>query len=148
GRDWPTSVAPSFVGYSIGRWIDDDGDGRYDALEVETRGIKGLRAFDSSGVPLHRQGETVVRERIALDRADRSMLLNEITTIDDALTRPWTVTRKYQRERDVIWAEHVCKEDNRHVFLGKENYMLSADGFLMPTRKNQAPPDLRHFGEA
>lgn len=34
GRDWPAEVEPSFEGYSIGKWIDDDGDGRYDVLEI------------------------------------------------------------------------------------------------------------------
>jgi len=28
----------SSIGYSIGKWIDEDGDGRYDTLEAETRG--------------------------------------------------------------------------------------------------------------
>ena len=36
-------------------------------------------------------------------------------------------------------------ESNNHVVIGKENYFLSADGFLMPTKKDQAPPDLRYF---
>ncbi len=37
GRDWPTDLdpAPTYAGYSIGRWIDEDGDGVYDVLEVE-----------------------------------------------------------------------------------------------------------------
>jgi hypothetical protein len=29
--------------------------------------------------------------------------------------------------------------------IGKDAYMLSAEGFLMPTKKDQAPPDLRYF---
>jgi hypothetical protein len=29
--------------------------------------------------------------------------------------------------------------------IGKENYFLSGDGFLMPIRKDQPPPDLRYF---
>src|SRR5436190_21311948 len=38
GRDWPKGeVQPTFVGYSIAKWIDQDGDGKYDVLEVETR---------------------------------------------------------------------------------------------------------------
>src|SRR5215471_2721150 len=36
GRSWPKTIEPSFSGYSIGKWIDVDG--RYDVLEVETRG--------------------------------------------------------------------------------------------------------------
>jgi len=31
------------------------------------------------------------------------------------------------------------------VAIGKESYYLSADGLLMPAKKNQAPPDLRYF---
>src|SRR5262249_20577407 len=27
GRDWPTDVEPTYAGYSIGRWIDEDHDG-------------------------------------------------------------------------------------------------------------------------
>jgi hypothetical protein len=29
--------------------------------------------------------------------------------------------------------------------IGKEDYFLSADGALMPSRKDQPPPDLRYF---
>jgi hypothetical protein len=29
GRDWPESGEPTYAGYSIGRWIDEDGDGRF-----------------------------------------------------------------------------------------------------------------------
>jgi hypothetical protein len=55
------------------------------------------------------------------------------------------VIKKYRRYRDFIWVENNCAEGNQHVGIGKENYMLSADGLLMPARKNQAPPDLRYF---
>jgi hypothetical protein len=34
GRDWPKEVEPSFQGYSIGKWIDADGRGRFNLLEV------------------------------------------------------------------------------------------------------------------
>ena len=45
-----------------------------------------------------------------------------------------------------IWSPHgVCAESNNHVSIGKENYYLSADGYLMPTKKGQPPPDLRYF---
>jgi hypothetical protein len=33
GRDWPAAIEPSYQGYSIGKWIDEDGDGRYEVLE-------------------------------------------------------------------------------------------------------------------
>jgi hypothetical protein len=31
------------------------------------------------------------------------------------------------------------------VEIAGQGYMISADGFLMPVRKNQPPPDLRYF---
>jgi hypothetical protein len=37
GRDWPNEIKPTYGGYSIGKWVNEDGDGRYDVLEVETR---------------------------------------------------------------------------------------------------------------
>jgi len=29
--------------------------------------------------------------------------------------------------------------------IGRESYFMSADGMLMPVRKNQPPPDSRYF---
>jgi len=144
-RDWPAEIKPSFEGYSIGKWTDEDGDGRYDALEVETRGFKGPRTFDADGLPLHKNNRTRVKERIYLDKANRDLLHAEITTIDDALTRPWTVTRNYNREHHPVWPEYLCTEANNHIRIGREVYLRSADGHLMPTRKDQPPPDLRYF---
>ena len=37
---------------------------------------------------------------------------------------------------------------NNHVMVGKEYYFLSGDGYLMPTRKDQPPPDPRYFKTA
>jgi hypothetical protein len=148
GRQWPQQLNPSFVGTSIGKWIDLDGDGRYDMLVIETRGMRGPRAFDSSGLPLHDDNATIVEERISLDKSDTDVLHNEITTLDHALTRPWTVVRSYRREHQGGWVEHICAEDNRHVEIGNENYFISFDGYLMPTRKNQAAPKLGKFDKS
>ena len=145
GRDWPAEEDPSFMGYSIGKWIDEDGDGRYDVLEVETRNLKGPRAFDASGIPLHADNETVVKERIFLDKANPDILHDEVTTFDHALTRPWVVLKSYTRVRNPIWVESICPEGNPHVRIGQEVYMLSADGELMPAKKGQPPPDLKYF---
>jgi hypothetical protein len=150
GRDWPRDAEPTFAGYSIGTWIDDDRDGRYDALVVETRNMKGPRSYDSTGLPLHQDNRTVIKERISLDKSEPNTLYDEITVVDNALTQPWTITKKYLREakKDPLWRETVCAEGNRHVVIGKENYFLSADGDLMPAKKDQAPPDLRYFNKA
>ena len=150
GRGFPADMAlePRYLGYSIGQWLDTDGDGRYDTLTVETRGMKGPRVYDASGIPLHADNETIVQERIYLDKADPNLMHDDITTIDHALTRPWVVNQTYRRavSEKPIWFPHmVCGEGNNHVSLGKENYFLSADGYLMPTKKDQPPPDLRYF---
>jgi hypothetical protein len=148
GRAWPEWVEPAFAGYSIGKWIDADGDGKYDVLEVETRHMKGPRDFDVDGLPLHKDNQTVIKERIFLDKANPAFLYDEITTIDHALTRPWTVLKKYKRDSNPSWTEYDCNENNNHVAIGKENYFLSADGYLMPSRKGQRPPDARYFERA
>jgi hypothetical protein len=150
GRDWPKEIEPTYQGYSIGRWIDEAGAGRNDVLEVETRGFKGPRVYDASGLPLHYDNQSVFKERIHLDKANPNMLHDEITVIDHALTRPWTVDKKYVRGADPRsdWPESICPEYNAQVFVGKENYYLSADGYLMPAKKGQAPPDLRYFNQS
>jgi hypothetical protein len=147
GRDWPDQIEPTFTGYSIGRWVDTKGDGHFDLLEVETRGFKGPRVFDESGLPLHHDNQTIVKERIFFDRSDPNLFYDEITTFDHALTRPWTITKSYRRVADKhpVWREIVCMEDNQHVRIGKDDYFLSADGRLMPARKDQPPPDLTYF---
>jgi hypothetical protein len=150
GRSWPTNEEPSFNGYSIGKWTEADANGRYTALEVETRNLKGPRTFESSGIPMHSDNETVVNERISLDKSDPNVLHDVITTYDHALTRPWTVDKRYLRvpQEKVIYYENECSEYNQHVIIGKEGYYLSADGYLMPVKKGQKPPDLRYFKDA
>jgi hypothetical protein len=147
GRDWPKEIEPSFAGYSIGKWLDEDGDGRYDVLVVETRGLRGPRSYDASGMPFHADGQTVIKERIYPDKADRNVLYDEITVFDNALTRPWSATKRYVRrpEKQPVWMEAVCAEGNTHVVIADEPYIVSADGYLMPAKKNQTPPDLKYF---
>jgi hypothetical protein len=145
GRAFPTDESPSWMGYSIGRWIDENGDGRYEVLEVETRNLKNPRTFDSSGLPLHKDAQTVVKERFFLDSAEPDTLYDQITTYDHALTRPWSVTKTMHRESKPVWVETICGENNLHVNIGNQIYMLNDAGELMPIKKDQPPPDLKHF---
>ena len=140
GRAWPAEFDPSYYGTSIGRW---DGD----VLVVQTRGMNGPRSFDASGLPLHEDNETVVTERIALDKADADLLHDEITTVDHALSRPWTVTRSYRRARGAAWPEVVCAEEHQRIAVGAEIYAIEG-GRLAPVRPGQPPPDLRNFATA
>jgi hypothetical protein len=151
GRDWPTGLEPTYQGYSIGTWIDEDGDGRYDVLEVDTRGpFKGPRAYDASGLPLHFDNESTFKERFHLDKNNPNLLHDEITVFDHALTRPWSVDKTFARNPNPRpnWGQTFCTEGNNQIVIGTENYFLSGEGLLMPAKKNQSPPDLRYFKQA
>src|ERR1700758_5263360 len=128
GRDFPDDLLPTYAGYSIGRWTDQDNEGVYHVLEVETRGpFKGPRAYDATGLPLAFDNQSIFKERIHLDKADRNDLHDEMTGIDHALPRPWTVDKRYLRSPDPrpVWTEYYCGESNAQVTIGKEHYFLS-----------------------
>jgi hypothetical protein len=147
GRDWPADPERTFAGYSIGKWVDDGGTGKFTTLEVETRFLRLPRGYDTSGLPFHNDGEAVIKERIYLDKADRNTLYDQITVFDHALTKPYTKLQKVTRNPNPrpVWHSDVCSEDNTWVKIGNEPYYLSADGKLMPAKKDQAPPDLSYF---
>jgi hypothetical protein len=147
GRVFLKDEEPNFLGYSIGKWIDQNGDGRFDVLEVETRFVKGPHAYEASGIPFHSDNEVTFKERFYLDAANPDILHDEITTFDHALTRPWMVVKTYQRgdRKSPIWFQNNCEEDNVHVRIGNDDYLVGGDGLLMPVRKGQPKPDLRHF---
>jgi hypothetical protein len=133
GRPWPTNLEPTYQGYSIGKWIDEDGDGVYDVLEVETRGpFKGPRAYDATGLPLHFDNQSTFKERIYLDKKDPNLLHEEITVFDHALTRPWSVDKTYRRNPNPYpnWSRISCAEGNNYVIVGTNVYFLSGDGFF------------------
>jgi hypothetical protein len=148
GRPWPTNLEPTYQGFSMGKWVDEDGDGTYDVLEVETRGpFKGTRTYDSSGLPLHFDNDSTIKERIFIDKNEPNMMRNTITVFDRALTRPWTVTKSYRRSNNKYpnWSRFSCVEGTGYVTIGKEFYLISWDGFLMPLKKGQQAPDTRYF---
>jgi hypothetical protein len=147
GREWPDNVQPTYLGLLLGKWIDEDGDGRYDELEIETRGFKGPHAVDLSGIPLHENNRTIIKERLYLNKSDSNLLHNLITIIDDAFTQPWTVLKSHCRNANPrqSWPEQECAEGSAYVQVGKETYMVSGDGHLVPVKKDRPAPDLRYF---
>ena len=97
---------------------------------------------------MHADNQSVFKERIFIDKKDPNLLHDEITVIDHALTRPWTVDKRYVRNPAIQqeqWPEFICNEYNGQVMIGGDNYYISGDGMLMPARKDQPPPDLRYF---
>ena len=145
GRGWPAAITPSFSGYSIGRWDGDDGHGHASELVVETRGMRGPRSYDSSGAPFHVDNQTIVEEHMHLDAAKPDVLCDDMTVEDHALTRPWTITKRYRRDDNPVRLEYDCSENNHHVLIGGQDYFLSGDDMLMPSKVGQAPPDLHYF---
>ena len=148
GRDWPGDPERTLTGYSIGHWVDEDGSGKYSVLDVETRFLKGPRAYEVTGIPFDTDNQTIIRERWHLDKADPNVLLDEITVIDHALTRPWGKAQKLFRKTDPrpVWLSETCPEDNVWVKIGDETYYRNvADGKLMPAYKGQPAPDLSYF---
>ena len=153
GRPWPQvgtkqgEVEEGFDGTSIGKWVDEDKDGKFDVLEVETRYFKGPRYFDLTGIPLHEDNETVIKERIYLDKTDQNLLHDEMTVEDNALTRPWTVKKSYRRSAEAHpqWPEHICVWEIKTLRVGDEIYVIGEDGLLAPTKKDQEPPSLKYF---
>jgi hypothetical protein len=79
------------------------------------------------GIPLHADNETVVKERMYLDKANPNSLHDEITTYDHALTHPWKIVKYYVREPNSIWFESDCAEGNEHVKIGKDHCIVGAD---------------------
>ena len=123
-----------------------DVDGRHDALEVETRGINGTHVYDSDGAPFHPDNATIVKERISLDQATPSCTTRS--------PRSTTRSRGHGRSRGPTSATAIpngasmsAAASNQHVVIGHEDYLMSADGLLMPVRKGQKPPDLRYFDQ-
>jgi hypothetical protein len=147
GRAIPEDAEENYAGYSVGKWIDTKGDGHYDELDVETRAFKGPRAYDASGLPLAFDNQSIFKERFHLDKSDPNLLHDEITVIDHALTRPWSVDKTFRRSNKKYpnWGRSSCNEGNNQLVIGTENYFLSAEGMLMPAKKDQPPPDLRYF---
>jgi hypothetical protein len=134
-----------FRRYSIGKWVDADGDGRFDTLEIETRFVKGPRTWDQTGLPMADDSDAVFKERLFLDKANLDVLHDEITTTDNSLTRPWTVMKSYRRGRNTEWVEMNCGESNNYVTIENQVYYIGGDGLLMPLKKGQPAPNLRYF---
>jgi hypothetical protein len=147
GRAFPKDPQLTFAGYSVGKWIDEDGDGKYDALEVETRFLQLPRGYDTSGIPFHEDGHAIIRERIYLDKSDRNTLYDRITIYDHALTRPYSKLQKAFRNPKPrpVWYSDTCSENNNWVKIDGLDYFRGPDGKLMPSKKGEAPPDLKYF---
>src|SRR5262245_5041951 len=98
GRPFPEDVAPTWLGYSVGRW---DGD----TLVAETIGLTEGPWLDDGGHP-HSDALHVT------ERFRRSSVgsMDVDVTIDDAkaYTKPWTVTVRFESVPNTDLGEHLC----------------------------------------
>jgi len=58
------------------------------------------------------------------------------------------VLKTFKRQAKIWWTNDNCIEGQAHVTIGKEVYFRSADGNIMPMKKDQPPPDLKYFRRA
>ncbi len=127
GRKWPDFVETSFSGYSIGRWTDADADGRFQTLEVETRHLKGPRIFDPSGIPLHEDNKSIVKERIYLDKENPEPAAqrtdHDRQCPDAALDRHQALSPRAQPDLD---RAHLRRE--QRLSLHREGYLSHRPG--------------------
>ena len=110
GRDFPAERAPTWFGYSIGRW---DGD----TFVVDVVGFNDKGWLDDGGHP--RSEAMHVTER--WHRRDFGHMDIEFTFDDPkAYTKPWTVTIPFVLLPDTDIIENVCEneKDVEHIFFG------------------------------
>jgi hypothetical protein len=123
GRPYPPAdeMWPTMMGWSIGRW-----EGQ--TLVIETTSARPGLWGDLT--PVTFSGEAVFSERIRLVDADT--LENRVSITDPvALTRPWTFTKHYIRQKRGTWAAEpeVCGHpgDRNPVVDGRLMTVLPGD---------------------
>ena len=147
GRDRPADIEPTSRATRSANGSTRTATASSTCCRSRRAASKETACYDISGIPTHRDNQSVFKERIFIDKRDPNLLHDEITVIDNALTRPWTVDKRYVRNSDLKaqWPEFICNEFNGQVMIGEEHYYLSGEGMLMPARRDQSPPDLRYF---
>ena len=75
-RERPKTITPTFVGYSIGRWLDTDGDGRFDTLD------KVIDHYNN-GVKNHPNADGRLRGRLGLSVQDKNNVIAFLKTLTD-----------------------------------------------------------------
>jgi hypothetical protein len=133
GRGHPADPDLTLFGHSIGHWEGD-------TLVVDTVGIapeSWIAVFESYGAP--NNGDMHIVERFRLSKPD--LLEDQLTiTAPKVLTKPWTTTRLYHRQRarkyDIVEGE--CVQGNFKEGLDEHGNSIfvaiptTADGSVAP----------------
>jgi hypothetical protein len=110
GRQVPENRAPTYFGYSLGRWEGD-------TLVVDTKGFVNDTWLDFRGHPstdaLH-----IVERYLRRDFGHMEIQF----TIDDAksYTKPWTVSMSFDLLPDTELIEHICENEKDASHLGRK----------------------------
>jgi len=118
----PEDMWPTYTGDSVGRWQGD-------TLVFDTVGIKGEDGtiLDRTGLVLSEAAHIVTRMRKLDDETIEAQMTIEDT---NALTAPWTVTKRYRRlDADARAYDYACAENNRNpISESGETLTLDAEG--------------------
>ncbi|HVY34843.1 MAG TPA: hypothetical protein VG960_10515 [Caulobacteraceae bacterium] len=135
GRPHPDDPDPTFHGHSIGHWEGD-------TLVIDTIGVvpqAWLAIGESVGIP--NNGDMHIVERMKLAKPDE--LIDTLTiTAPHVLTKPWTTTRHFTRERrrDFDMVEGICLEGEFNPAVDKDGNSIfvpqkfTTDGLRMPIK--------------
>ena len=110
GRALPKDANPTWMGYSVGRWVED-------TLVVESSGFVENNWLDNGG----HMGTESLRLTERFRRRDYGHIDLQITVDDPkAYTKPWTVNLELTRN-DTELLEYVCDENEKdlHHLVGK-----------------------------
>jgi hypothetical protein len=110
GRTHPVDPQPAWLGYSIGRWVDD-------TLVVETRGFNAQTWLDAAGHP-HTEALHVTERfrRVDFGSADVEVTLEDA----GAYTRPFSFRYRQTLTPDTDLLETVCEnEKDRAILTGR-----------------------------
>ena len=108
GRDYPVEKAPTWMGYSLGKWQGD-------TFVVTTVGFNDKGWLDDGGHPRSEQMKVTEQFR----RKDVGHLEVEFTFEDPkSYTRPWSVTVPFVLLPDTDIIENFCENetDIQHIF--------------------------------
>ena len=116
-------------------------------LKVSGDAVEVCRVLVRLSLPAQRRGDARIRSPLSsaggftrVGQRPRLPLSRALLVV--ALSLPG---HSYELLPTVIWTENNCTEGNSDVVVGKEQYLVSGDGYLMPITKDQRPPDLRYF---
>ena len=132
GRKQPADPAPSWLGYSVGRW---DGD----TLVIDTKGFNDRSWLDARG---HGHSEEMrVEERF--QRRDFGHLDVAVTLEDPKVfTKPFTIHFAERLLPDTDVFEHICAEDEKDAAHTAKALNASALNFCagVPAAHRASPP--------